>query len=228
MPLDLSCSARRGFAAALPVLAFLALAPLVAAAPQEPPPDEEPPAEEELTEQEVTEAEVAPPSDQEAAPADEAAAAAPQQAVPAEPVPPPASDLELAQVTMGRLLAVGHALHSWVRDTRLERGRRQMSGRPQREVRWNDCPPISHADLAALLVPAYLRELPEEDAWGRPIELCLDRRLSKLEHQYGVRSAGADGEYQSGAYALGGFAETALGNDLVWMDGAFVRWPAAE
>lgn len=225
MSLDPCRSARRGSIAALPLLALFALAPLAAAAPQDPPPDEEPASEEAVTEQEVTDAEVAPPSEQEATPVEEAP---PQEAVPAEPVPPPVSDLELAQTTMGRLLEAAHALHSWVRDNRLERGRRQMSGRPQREVRWNDCPPISHADLAALLVPAYLRELPEEDAWGRPIEFCLDRRLSALNHQYGVRSPGADGTYQSAAYALGGFAETALGNDLVWMDGGFVRWPAAE
>lgn len=137
----------------------------------------------------------------------------------------PGSDLDRAQATMGRMLEVGRALHAWARDTRLERGRRQPPTRPPREVRWDRCPDVGHAELVQLLVPAYLREVPEEDSWGRPLQFCVDRRLSGASQQYGVRSAGSDGEWEDDPYRVGGFPETRLSSDLVWMDGYFIRWP---
>ncbi|HEX6203894.1 MAG TPA: hypothetical protein VF100_12890 [Thermoanaerobaculia bacterium] len=140
----------------------------------------------------------------------------------------PGNDLERAQATMGRMLEVGRALHSWARDTRLERGRRQPTSRLPKELRWDRCPGLGHAELVELLVPAYLREVPEEDSWGRPLQFCLDRRLNAASQQYGVRSAGNDGDWENDPYRVGGFPETRLTSDLVWMDGYFVRWPEPQ
>lgn len=159
---------------------------------------------------------------------DEAAAeeaAAPQEDVPAPAADPLGVDLDHAQATMGRILEVGRAMHAWARDTRLERGRRQPTSRMPKQVRWDRCPGIQHAELEQLLVPAYLRELPAEDAWERPLQFCLDRRLGGSEQQYGVRSAGSDGRYGAERYEVGGFPDTTLDADLVWMDGYFIRWP---
>lgn len=160
-------------------------------------------------------------------------AAAEEAAAPQEDVPPPAAaslgvDLDHAQATMGRILEVGRALHAWARDTRLERGRRQPTSRMPKQVRWDRCPAVQRAELEALLVPAYLRELPAEDAWERPLQFCLDRRLAGSEQQYGVRSAGSDGRYGTDRYEVGGFPDTSLDADLVWMDGYFIRWPEPQ
>lgn len=214
--------ARRSAAPVAATLAALALAaPAALAAAQQP----EEPAEPEVVEVEAQEP--APPADDEMVEEE-----APQEAVieepPAPPAPPPAADLELAQATMGRLLEVGRALHAWARDTRLERGKRSPVYRVPKQVRWERCPTIGHAELVALLVPAYLRELPAEDAWERPLEFCLDNRLNGANEVYGVRSAGADGSFEAAAYTVGGFPETQLDDDLVWMDGHFARWPEPQ
>lgn len=225
MSIDPSRAVRRRAVALSLLLALLVFAPPAPGAPQgepEPPPEDPATPDEPLAEEAaVPEGE---PATEESAPQEEPVAPPPAE----PPPPPPPSDLELAQATLGHIVQVGQALHSWVRDTRLERDRRPPTGRPPRDVEWERCPPISHADLAALLVPAYLREVPENDSWGRPLEFCLDQRLAASFQQYGVRSAGADGEYESGGYQQGGFAENDLDRDLVWMDNRFVRWPAAE
>jgi hypothetical protein len=152
---------------------------------------------------------------------------APQE-VEAPVLDPHAVALDRAQATMGRLLEVGRALHAWARDTRLERGRRQPAVRMPKQARWDRCPGIEHAELEAMLVPAYLRELPSEDAWERPLQFCLDRRLAGSESQYGIRSAGSDGTYSADPYPVGGFPDTRLEGDLVWMDGYFIRWPEPQ
>jgi hypothetical protein len=163
----------------------------------------------------------------------------PEEVTPQEEIPPqeevqaPAPDphavaLDRAQATMGRLLEVGRALHAWARDTRLERGRRQPAARMPKQARWERCPGIEHGELEAMLVPAYLRELPSEDAWERPLQFCLDRRLAGSESQYGIRSAGSDGTYSADPYQVGGFPDNRLEGDLVWMDGYFIRWPEPQ
>lgn len=198
--------ARAGILAVAAVAVSLAVAPPAAAIdPQEV--DEPPVAEEQTAESPSTGTQAAEPP-----PAAEA----------------PGSDLDRAQATMGRILEVGRALHAWARDTRLERGRKQPTGRLPRELRWDRCPGIGHAELVELLVPAYLREVPAEDSWGRPLQFCLERRLNGANQQYGVRSAGNDGEWENDPYQVGGFPETRLSGDLVWMDGYFLRWPEPQ
>jgi hypothetical protein len=167
-----------------------------------------------------------------AAPDEGAEVAAEEAAAPQAAAPPAVVsegvDLDHAQATMGRILEVGRAMHAWARDTRLERGRRQPTARMPKQVRWDRCPGIEHAELEQLLVPAYLRELPSEDAWERPLQFCVDRRLAGSEQLYGVRSAGSDGRYGTDRYEVGGFPDTSLDADLEWMDGYFIRWPEPQ
>lgn len=142
------------------------------------------------------------------------------------------SDLDRAHVTTAQLLEIGRALSAWARDARIERGAQRARRGPAvdqpKEQPWDRCPAIERGALEALLVPAYLRELPATDAWGHPFEFCLDRRLSAVRQRYGVRSAGADGTFEGGPYPIGAFPEIRLQHDLVWMDGAFVRWPEPQ
>lgn len=214
-------TARAAILAVAAVAVCLVFAPPAAAAdPQEgdaPPVTENPTAETPSAEAPSTETQ-----------APETQATGTQAAEPAPAAEDPGSDLDRAQATMGRILEVGRALHAWARDTRLERGRKQPTGRLPRELRWDRCPGIGHAELVELLVPAYLREVPAEDSWGRPLQFCLERRLNGANQQYGVRSAGNDGAWENDPYQVGGFPETRLGGDLVWMDGYFLRWPEPQ
>jgi len=90
---------------------------------------------------------------------------------------------------------------------------------------WSRCPSISHAELTALLVPRYAEELPEADPWGRPYELCFDREASTPAYRIGIRSAGSDGRFAGDTYVGGPFDPERTAEDLVWIDGFFVRWP---
>jgi len=40
-----------------------------------------------------------------------------------------------------------------------------------------------------------------------------------------IRSAGSDKTFSSDIYKVGGFAPVDSSQDIVWMDGFFVRWP---
>jgi beta-lactamase regulating signal transducer with metallopeptidase domain len=90
---------------------------------------------------------------------------------------------------------------------------------------WSRCPAVSHAALSALLVPDVVRSLPETDPWGRAYELCLHRAGAVSAYRIGIRSAGADGRAATAPYAGGPFPAERLDEDLVWIDGVFVRWP---
>jgi hypothetical protein len=89
-------------------------------------------------------------------------------------------------------------------------------------VRLDDLPVLNAEALARQLVPGYLQALPATDGWGHPLELRgkLDRapRLA-------IRSPGRDGEPESDAYAPGVFDALAFDEDVVWVDGIFVRQP---
>lgn len=85
-------------------------------------------------------------------------------------------------------------------------------------------PPATVADLASLLGPDYLPTPIELDGWKNPLELRIllgeDGTASLL-----IRSAGRDRIWQSESYQVGPFVPGDYDQDLVWMDGFFVRWP---
>jgi hypothetical protein len=43
-----------------------------------------------------------------------------------------------------------------------------------------------------------------------------------------IRSSGADGIFSGNRYELGGFQPVDADQDLVWMDGFFIRWPQGK
>jgi len=87
--------------------------------------------------------------------------------------------------------------------------------------------PITYARLQALLQPHYIQVIPERDPWGYPYEFFLNRNLLGA-NVLAIRSAGGDGEFATGPYAVGGFDADDLDQDIVWVDGYFVRWPEAR
>ena len=134
------------------------------------------------------------------------------------------ADVAAMKATIESIRNVGTALYTWAQDQPKAEGSGPAFG--EEAVDWSQCPAISHADAAALLAPKYIAELPENDGWGRPLELCLRRPfLAKGDYMMGVRSAGRDGVFQGTSYAVGAFDPRELDRDTVWIDGYFMTWP---
>ncbi|HVS63826.1 MAG TPA: hypothetical protein VMT85_10050 [Thermoanaerobaculia bacterium] len=89
-------------------------------------------------------------------------------------------------------------------------------------VRVTELPLLPHAELASRLVPRYLRALPATDGWGRPLEL---RGVLGRAPRLSIRSPGQDGDYDSDVYRRGTYDPSDLEEDVVWVDGIFVRQP---
>lgn len=135
-----------------------------------------------------------------------------------------------------RMRSIGNALMEWYTREGVTAGEPSQSedqseGEDERQsdLRWSDCPPISRAELGALLVPRYLDELPRTDGWGNAFEFCLDT-ADPSPHRLimGVRSAGSDGRFDDERYAPGPFPAERTEDDIVWVDGYFARWPGAS
>jgi general secretion pathway protein G len=74
-----------------------------------------------------------------------------------------------------------------------------------------------YADVHDVLVPTYLKAVPQLDAWGNPLEFGANGDV------YGIRSAGRDGLYEGTTYEPG-IVSTPDG-DIVFSNGNFVRVP---
>ena len=104
-----------------------------------------------------------------------------------------------------------------------------------RSVRLAEYPPMSHAELADVLFPVYLHELPEKDGWTHPYDYYWGNSGSDDDDGgagwkvvMGIRSRGRDGEAQGTAYTWGDFQSTLYDHDIVWADGVFVTWPGED
>lgn len=86
-------------------------------------------------------------------------------------------------------------------------------------------PLISWEDLTKLLVPNYIQSIPEKDSWGNPFEYRLDTKHFLNKSVMAIRSAGKDGAFSGTRYENGTFPAAEEDQDLVWMEGFFIRWP---
>ena len=84
---------------------------------------------------------------------------------------------------------------------------------------------ITPTALANELVPKYIQAIPSYDGWKRPYDLYLDTVPPIEDKVLGIRSRGRDGEATSDTYISGAFEPTNYDEDVVWVDGFFVRWP---
>ncbi len=73
----------------------------------------------------------------------------------------------------------------------------------------------------------YIRDVPANDGWGHPMEYAWSGNPLSA-HVMGIRSLGRDGlpGPSGNPYTLGPFASTAYDEDIVWLDGFFIRYPA--
>lgn len=77
--------------------------------------------------------------------------------------------------------------------------------------------PMVYGDVREVLVPTYLQNVPQVDAWGNPLEFGANGDL------YAIRSAGRDGLYEGTTY-VPGIVDNPDG-DIVFSNGNFVRVP---
>jgi hypothetical protein len=128
--------------------------------------------------------------------------------------------------TVADIRNTGTAMFSWLTDEvgAAAAGQSQV---PQ-TLDLADYAAISHADLATILVPMYMQEVPELDGWDFPYELYLDVANPLAQQVMAIRSPGRDGLYSDTAYTIGAFDPESLDEDIVWADGFFVRWPQKQ
>lgn len=123
------------------------------------------------------------------------------------------------------LREVGVALWNWYHD---EHASAKIALAPDLErVDLAAIPVLPLEDVAALLVPKYLTNLPRTDGWGNPLEIRVYRG-ERTAGVLAVRSAGADGLLQASCCEVGPFDSSDAAADLVWVDGVFVRWPRSQ
>ena len=139
-------------------------------------------------------------------------------------------DQERLKTTVQRQRDVGVAMIAWITDridgTCSDSDASAEMTDDDGNVDWSRCPLISHRELASLLVPAYLRELPDTDGWGHPFEFCLEvEDVCGGAFAAGLRSPGRDGSWQGDVYPVGPFLPDQVDRDVVWIDGFFVTWP---
>jgi hypothetical protein len=128
--------------------------------------------------------------------------------------------------TVADIRNTGTAMFSWLTD-QVGAAAAGQSQVPQ-TLDLADYPAISHADLATILVPTYMQEVPKLDGWESPYELYLNVANPLAERVMSIRSPGRDGLFSDTAYTIGAFDPESYDEDIVWADGFFVRWPQKE
>ena len=71
----------------------------------------------------------------------------------------------------------------------------------------------------------YIQKVPDNDGWGKAYEYRY-AGSPLAEKVMGIASGGRDGVIKGGSYTMGPFTTTDYGQDIVWADGFFVRYPA--
>lgn len=125
--------------------------------------------------------------------------------------------------TLADIRNTGTAMFSWLTDQVGAAAAGQSQVPPPVDL--GDYAPISHADLATILVPDYMAEVPKLDGWESPYEYYLNVANPLAQKIMSIRSAGRDGKFSDTVYTAGAFDPESLDEDIVWSDGFFVRWP---
>ena len=152
----------------------------------------------------------------------------------AAPSAPSADDTPNVKKAVTDLRNVGTATWAWYkaeveprRSAEAKKAAEKLAkeGKP---VDLDNIPVISTAELRKILVPKYIQSIPEQDPWGHPYEYRLNTSDPNAPQVMALRTAGRDGEFSSTSSDIGGFPVSRAGEDIAWMDGYFIRWPAAN
>jgi hypothetical protein len=78
--------------------------------------------------------------------------------------------------------------------------------------------------MTTMLVPTYIKQIPQYDAWDRPLSFLVDSAIgtSVPASEYAIRSAGRDGVFSS---SYTGGTTTNYDCDIVFIGGKFIQYP---
>lgn len=142
---------------------------------------------------------------------------------------PAATDQEAQKRTVSQIRNTGTAMFSWLTDqVGAAAAGQSQTDMDNHVVEFKRLPPISHEELTKILVPQYIQKVPETDGWGHPYEYFLNVEDPMATQVMGVRSPGRDGRYSASDYTITAFDPEDFDEDIVWLDGFFVRWPQRE
>jgi general secretion pathway protein G len=129
--------------------------------------------------------------------------------------------------TVNDVRAVGSAWFSWVTD---QLGAAAAGSSSQTfDITLLDVA-VDSTDLTKMLRRAdmnYIATIPEKDGWGGDYDYFWAGDAS-VTPTFGLRSKGRDRAEgpTTNPYPLGSFATTAYDEDIVWVDGNFIRFPS--
>ena len=85
---------------------------------------------------------------------------------------------------------------------------------------------ITFPALFGILTPTYIKALPQNDGWSRPIGFAMDKDVgaSNAAQAYGIRSGGKDGSFEASSYTVG-TGTNIFDCDIVYSNGSFIQWP---
>lgn len=137
---------------------------------------------------------------------------------------PEKTDMEKQRQTVADIRNVGTAMFSWLTD----QVGASAAGAQEKVVGLTPYRVISAKELRKLLVPQYIGQLPESDGWGNPYEFRLNVKDAMAKHVMAIRSPGRDGKYSASKYSVRAFDPESYDEDIVWIDGYFVRQPQRQ
>jgi prepilin-type N-terminal cleavage/methylation domain-containing protein len=126
--------------------------------------------------------------------------------------------------TVADIRNTGTAMFAWLTD----QVGAAAAGKSSSTVDFRDYPPIRGEDLATILVPEYIQEVPLTDGWGNDFEYTLNADNPMADKIMAIRSPGRDGFAEADVYTVTGFDPDESDQDIVWADGFFVRWPRQD
>ncbi len=139
-------------------------------------------------------------------------------------------DLTKQKQTITDSRTIGSAMYFWYQSEMLPKRSDEAHEKARAESEASSIditavPVISREQLEKILVPKHLPAIPAQDGWGHPYEFRLNIADPDAVRMMGLRSAGRDGQFSGNVYEVGAFSPPEYDQDVVWMDGYFLRWP---
>lgn len=123
--------------------------------------------------------------------------------------------------TVADIRITGTAMMAWLSD---EVGA-AAAGQTATDIDISNYKVITRANLGQLLVPQYIEVLPLLDGWKTQYQYFLNTANPLSRQVMGMGSGGMDKSTIGGTYEVGSFDPTDYEQDILWVDGYFVRWP---
>ncbi len=79
--------------------------------------------------------------------------------------------------------------------------------------------------MKILLVPNYIKSVPDRDGWGGAFDFASDQPVGSDGQTYAIRSYGWGSEKDGDTYEIG--LATEFECDIVYSNGAFIAYPQA-